>query len=66
MAAFSFCGVVPRWDGVYRVKSHERPTRVKEVVARFGMLVVVFFSNSVCTGAKITDATGLSGKMSTY
>jgi hypothetical protein len=28
--------VVSRWAGVYRVKSRERPTRVKEVVARFG------------------------------
>src|SRR6516165_8914314 len=32
---FRFRGVVPRWGEVYRVKSHERPTRVKEVVARF-------------------------------
>ena len=27
--------VVSRWAGVYRVKSHERPTRVEEVGARF-------------------------------
>ncbi len=28
VAAFAFCGVVPRCSEVYRVKSHERPTRV--------------------------------------
>ena len=33
---FRFRGVVPRWGEVCRAKSHERPTRVKEVMARFG------------------------------
>ena len=32
---FRFRGVVTRLARVYRVKSHELPTRVKEVMARF-------------------------------
>src|SRR5262249_48372177 len=36
---FRFRSVVSRWAEVYRVKSSERPTRVKEVVARFELLL---------------------------
>jgi hypothetical protein len=44
---FRFRGVVTRLARVYKVKSHELPTRVKEVMARFVALYLVTLHVSV-------------------
>src|SRR5262245_63842120 len=51
---FRFRSVVSRWAEVYRVKSYELPTRVKEVMARF---VRVLVSDEHETHSHIAEAT---------